>query len=102
MTIPPLVALEIGTSKVVAVVGEVRPDGSLLITGFGREESKGVRKSEIVDFDMALACVKSVLIQAEANAEVEIMSVLLAVSGSHLQSVVSQGAKKLSGKNSEI
>lgn len=102
MTIPPLVALEIGTSKVVAVVGEVRPDGSLLITGFGREDSKGVRKSEIVDFDTALACVKSVLIRAEENAQVEIGSVMLAVSGGHLQSLVNQGAKKIVGKTAEI
>jgi cell division protein FtsA len=102
MTIPPLVALEIGTSKVVAVVGEVKPDGSLLITGVGREDSKGVRKGEIVDFDTALACVKSVLIRAEENAQVEIGSVLLAVSGGHLQSLVNQGSKKIGGKNAEI
>ena len=102
MTIPPLVALEIGTSKVVAVVGEVKPDGSLLITGVGREDSKGVRKGEIVDFDTALACVKSVLIRAEENAQVEIGSVLLAVSGGHLQSLVNQGSKTIGGKNAEI
>ena len=102
MTIPPLVALEIGTSKVVAVVGEVKPDGSLLITGVGREDSKGVRKGEIVDFDTALACVKSVLIRAEENAQVEIGSVLLVVSGGHLQSVVNQGSKKIVSKNGEI
>jgi cell division protein FtsA len=102
MNIPPLVALEIGTSKVAAVVGEVKPDGSLLITGMGREESKGVRKGEIVDFDTALACVKSVLIRAEESAQVEIESVLLAVSGGHLQSMLSQGTKKITGKNNEI
>lgn len=102
MTIPPLVALEIGTTKVTAVVGEVKPDGSLLITGMGREESKGVRKGEIVDFDTALACVKSVLIRAEENAQVEVGSVLLAFSGRHLQSLVNQGSKKITGKNQEI
>jgi cell division protein FtsA len=102
MTIPPLVALEIGTSKVAAVVGEVKPDGSLLITGMGREDSKGVRKGEIVDFDTALACVKSVLVRAEENAQVEIGSILLAVSGGHLQSLVNQGSKKITGKNAEI
>jgi cell division protein FtsA len=102
MTIPPLVALEIGTSKVTAVVGEVKPDGSLLITGMGREDSKGVRKGEIVDFDTALACVKSVLIRAEENAQVEVGSVLLAVSGGHLQSLVNQGSKMITGKNAEI
>jgi cell division protein FtsA len=102
MTIPPLVALEIGTTKVTAVVGEVKPDGSLLITGMGREDSKGVRKGEIVDFDTAMACVKSVLIRAEENAQVEVGSVLLAVSGGHLQSFVNQGTKTITSKNSEI
>jgi cell division protein FtsA len=102
MTIPPLVALEIGTTKVSAVVGEVKPDGSLLITGVGREDSKGVRKGEIVDFDTALACVKSVLFRAEESAQVEIGSVLLAVSGGHLQSLVNQGSKTITGKNTEI
>ncbi|MFO7536359.1 MAG: cell division protein FtsA [Kiritimatiellia bacterium] len=102
MNIPPLVGIEIGTSKVVAVVGEVKPDGSLLITGMGREDSKGVRKGEIVDFDTVLACVKSVLVRAEENAQVEIGSVLLAFSGGHLQSLVNQGSKKITGPNREI
>jgi len=102
MTIPPLVALEIGTSKVAAVVGEVKPDGSLLITGLGREESRGVRKSEIMDFDNALSCVKRALIRAEEHAQVEIGSVLLALSGGHLQSLVNQGAQQVTGRNHEI
>ena len=46
MPLPPIVALEIGTTKVVALVGEVREDGRIVITGMGQHASKGVRKGE--------------------------------------------------------
>jgi cell division protein FtsA len=89
---PPIVALEIGTTKVAVAVGEKQSDGSILVTGFSREESKGVRKGEIIDVDTAQAGVRRALTAAEEGAQVDIERVCLAVSGSHIRSEHHQAA----------
>jgi len=91
MAIPPVVALEIGTSKVVALVGEMRNDGHIMITGIGEHPSVGVRKGEITDLENAAVCVRAALALAEESSRVAIRQVHLAVSGGHIQSVVNRG-----------
>ena len=75
------VGLEIGTSKVCMVVGEVKPDGAVKILGVGETPSAGVRKGEISDFASVRACVKTALLEAEDVSDVDIHSVFLAVTG---------------------
>ncbi len=91
MAMAPVVGLEIGTSKVIALVGEMREDGHVMITGMGERDSAGVRKGEIVDMGHAQACVRAALDMAEENADVNIRQVHLAVSGGHIQSLVNRG-----------
>jgi len=91
MAVSPIVAVEIGTSKVVALVGELREDGHVVITGMGEAASSGVRKGEIVDLENAAVCVRSVLGMAEQSGNVYIRQVYLAVSGGHIQSVINRG-----------
>ena len=91
MALPPVVALEVGTSKVVALVGELRDDGHIVIIGMGEHPSSGIRKGEITDFNNALTCVKSALASAEETGQVAIHQVHLALSGAHLQSTVNRG-----------
>lgn len=91
MSLPPVVALEIGTTSVVALVGEPREDGHIVITGLGECPSVGVRKAEIVDFDNALVCVRSALAMAEDTGQVAIHQVHLAVSSAHVQSLINRG-----------
>ena len=55
--------LEIGTSKICVVVGEVDTDGSIKILGIGQAPSRGVRKGEIVDFETAQTCLHDALVQ---------------------------------------
>jgi len=85
------VALEIGTSKVVALVGEMREDGHIVITGMGEHESTGVRKGEIVDLQNAALCVRSALGAAEETGKVTINQVHVAVSGGHIQALINSG-----------
>ena len=59
------VGLEIGTSKVCMVVGEVKGDGAIKILGVGQAPSRGVRKGEIVDYDNAQTCLHEALVRAE-------------------------------------
>ena len=81
------VGLEIGTSKVCMVVGEVRSDGAIKILGVGQHPSAGVRKGEIVDPETVQTCLHDALMRAEERSNVEVNTVFLAVTGSHVQSL---------------
>ena len=102
MPAPPLVALDLGTSRVRALVGEPRDDGHLMITGIGEHRSLGIRKGEVTDFDNALACVRSALQDAEEQADVDIRSVLLAFSGGRVRSEVNRGTVHVLNPGGEI
>ena len=103
MAAAPVCALEIGTSKVIALVGEMRADdGHVMITGMGEQPSSGVRKAEIINFEHAAACVRAALLAAEETSGVAIREVLLAVSGGHIQSVVNRGAVPVRDSDGEI
>ncbi len=97
-----LVGLEIGTSKVCAVVAEARPDGSLRILGVGESKSVGIRKGEIVDFNSAIQCVRDAIADAEEKADAEIESVWIAVTGAHIQSLNHRGVTVIPEDRGEI
>jgi len=86
-----IVGVEVGTSKVCAVVAETGREGSLRILGIGSAPSRGVRKGEIVDLAIATECVHDAISDAETNSDAEIGSVSVAVSGSHIRSFNSRG-----------
>ncbi|HBA84218.1 MAG TPA: cell division protein FtsA [Verrucomicrobia bacterium] len=102
MNLPPIVALEIGTSRIRAIVGEAREDGCIMVTGLGECDSRGVRKGEIVDFDNALACVRTALHMAEESGRVIINEVHLAMSGGHIKSLVNRGSVPILDPDGEI
>lgn len=102
MAVAPVVGLEIGTSKTIALVGEMREDGYIMITGMGERPTAGVRKGEIVDIENAVATVRSVLSAAEDSSHVTISEVLLAVSGGHLQQSINRGSVRVMGENGEV
>ena len=87
MNIEPIVALEIGTSRVRVFVGEAREDGALMITAVGDAASSGMRKGEIFHFDSVCACVETALRQAEEAADLKINEVYLALSGSQIEAL---------------
>jgi len=97
-----LVGIEVGTSKVCAVVGEAGCEGTMRILGVGLAPSKGVRKGEIVDLALATECVHDALSDAETNSDAEIGSVSVAVSGSHVRSFNSRGAILIPADRFEI
>ncbi len=102
MALAPVVGIEIGTTKTIALVGEWRDDGAIMITGVGERASTGVRKGEVIDFENAAHCVKSVLEMAEKRSQVAIHEVLLAVSGAHLQGMINAGTVPVFDKGGEI
>ncbi len=96
------VGLEIGTSKVCAVVGEIKADGTVKILGVGEAPSRGVRKGEIVDFETAGKCVREALVDAEEKSDVMIGSVYLGVTGAHISSFNNRGAVTIPEDREEI
>jgi cell division protein FtsA len=96
------VGLEIGTTKTCMVVGEVKPDGSVKILGVGETRSAGIRKGEITDYPQAKAGVKEALLQAEDICDVDISSVLLSVTGLHIEGVNNLGTYRLPDEEEEI
>ncbi len=89
------VGLEIGTSKTCLVVGEVKADTAVKILGIGTTKTAGVRKGEIYDFPQARACFKDALAKAEDASDVEIRSVFIALTGSHIHGVNNRGTFRL-------
>jgi len=86
-----VVALDIGTSKVVALVAELRADGSLEILGMGGHESKGLKKGVVVNIEATVNAVQRALEEAELMADCKIASAFTGIAGSHIKSFNSTG-----------
>jgi cell division protein FtsA len=100
--VDPVAALEIGTSKTVAMVGEMREDGTVMITGVGEQPSSGVRKGEIIDLENASVCAKSALEEAEETSNVSLGQVFVAVSGGHIRGLVNRGAVPVRDTDAQV
>ncbi len=97
-----IVGLEIGTSKVCAVVGELNGEGALNIVGLGQARSRGVRKGEICDAPAAEEDVRHAIVEAEQMADVEIRSAYLGVTGGHLRGFNNRGVHPVVSADREI
>ena len=97
-----IVGLEIGTSKVCAVVGEFNADGALNIVGLGQARSRGVRKGEIVNAPTVEEDVRQAIVEAEQMADVEIRSVYLGVTGGHIRGFNNRGVHPVVSADREI
>jgi cell division protein FtsA len=97
-----VVGLDVGTSRVTAVVGESMDDGTLDVVGIGVAESRGIKRGVVVNVDAAVDSIKKAIEEAELMAGVEIDSVHLALSGPHIKGFNSRGVIAVAGKNREI
>jgi cell division protein FtsA len=86
-----IVGLDIGTSKVVAIVGEVNSDGSLSIVGIGRHRSRGLKKGTVVNIESTVQSIQRAIEEAELMAGCRIHSVYAGIAGSHIRSMNSHG-----------
>lgn len=97
-----IVGLEIGTSKICAVVGEINAAGSLNVVGLGQSRSRGVRKGEIANPSTVADDVRTAIVEAEKMADVEIRSVYLGVTGGHLRGFTNRGMHPVVSSDREI
>ncbi len=86
-----IVGLDIGTSKVVAIVGEVTPDGEIEIIGLGSHPSKGLKKGVVVNIESTVQSIQRAVEEAELMAGCQINSVYAGIAGSHIKSINSHG-----------
>ncbi|MBL6718410.1 MAG: cell division protein FtsA [Pseudomonadales bacterium] len=86
-----IVGLDIGTSKVVAIVGEVREDGTLEVIGLGSHPSRGLKKGVVVNIESTVHSIQRAVEEAELMAGCQIDSVYAGIAGSHIRSLNSHG-----------
>jgi cell division protein FtsA len=86
-----LVGLDIGTSKVVAIVGELQEDRSVEVIGFGMHPSRGLKKGVVVNIESTVNSIQRAVEEAELMAGCEIHAVYTGIAGSHVRSLNSHG-----------
>src|SRR5882757_8792868 len=93
-----IVGLDIGTSKVVALVGEIRNDDSIEIIGLGSHPSRGLKKGVVVNIESTVASIQRAVEEAELMAGCQINSVYAGIAGSHVRSLNSHGIVAIRNK----
>ncbi|MGE0313069.1 MAG: cell division protein FtsA [Lautropia sp.] len=93
-----LVGLDIGTSKVVAIVAEMQSDGSYEVVGVGQHESRGLKKGVVVDIEKTVGSIQAALEEAELMATCKIRTVITGIAGSHVRSFNSVGMVAIKDK----
>ena len=86
-----IVGLDIGTSKVVCIVGETGADGTLEIVGLGSHPSRGLKKGVVVNIESTVQSIQRAIEEAELMAGCRIHSVYTGIAGSHIRSLNSHG-----------
>jgi cell division protein FtsA len=86
-----IVGLDIGTSKVVALVGDITPDGSIEVIGLGSQPSRGLKKGVVVNIESTVQSIQRAIEEAELMADCEINAVYAGIAGSHVRSLNSHG-----------
>src|SRR5512132_3058561 len=97
-----IVALDIGTSKVCVLVGEVNDRAQLEIIGKGTSPVTGTRRGNIINLDQAIDAVKKAIDEAEVMAGLQVESAFVGVAGDHIRSVNSRGVVSVMGRHKEI
>ena len=86
-----MVGIDIGTSKVVAIVGEVAADGSLNIIGLGAHPSQGLKRGVVVNIESTVQSIQRAVEEAELMSGCQIYSAYTGIAGSHIRSINSHG-----------
>jgi len=93
-----IVGLDIGTSKVAAIVGELTSDGSIEVIGIGTSPSRGLKKGVVVNLESTVQSIQRAIEEAELMAGCQIKSVFAGIAGSHIRSLNSHGVVAIKDK----
>ncbi|HET7396101.1 MAG TPA: cell division protein FtsA [Gammaproteobacteria bacterium] len=93
-----IVGLDVGTSKVVAIVGDVLPEGGIEIVGIGSHPSRGLKRGVVVNIESTVQSIQRAVAEAELMAGCQIHSVYAGIAGSHVRSLNSHGVVAIRDK----
>jgi len=93
-----IVGLDIGTSKVAAIVGEITNEGNIEIIGIGTAPSRGLKKGVVVNLESTVNSIQKAIEEAELMAGCQIRSVFAGIAGSHIRSLNSHGIVAIKDK----
>jgi len=96
-----IVSLDIGTSKVRVMIGEIT-NGSINIIGVGQSHSEGIKKGVIVDIDQTVHAIREAVDHAERMVDVSIEEVYVGITGNHIELHETQGVVAVSSEDREI
>ena len=95
-----IVGLDIGTSKIVTIVAELLPEGTIKVIGLGQHVSRGLKKGVVVNIDSTMQAIQRSIEEAELMADCKIKTVFTGIAGSHVKSLNSHGMVKI--KDAEV
>lgn len=96
------VGLDIGTTKICAIVASVSANKEINILGIGRSKSEGLTRGVITHIERTVESIRAAVRDAEAQSGVKIQSVVAGIAGDHIQSFQSRGVVAISGADQEI
>lgn len=97
-----IVGLDVGTSKICVVVGEIKSDDTIDVIGIGTAKSEGLKKGVVVSLDKTVEGIRKAVEEAELMAGIEISKVFIGISGHHIKGFNSRGVIGISTKQPEI
>jgi cell division protein FtsA len=97
-----IVGLDVGTTKVCAIIGELSSTSALDVVGVGASPSRGLRKGVVVNIDATVDSIRKAVAEAEQMAGVEVSTVYAGVAGAHIRGLNSRGVVAVSGKSREV
>ncbi len=94
--------MDVGTTKVCAVIAVPKPGGGIDVVGVGSAPSRGLRRGVVVNIESTVEAIKQAVSDAELQAGVEVSAVYVGVAGGHIRGVNSRGVVAVSGKEREV
>ncbi|WP_044406777.1 cell division protein FtsA [Thiomicrospira microaerophila] len=95
-----VVGLDIGTSKIAAIVGKIKPNGDIEVLGMGTYPSRGLKKGVVVNIDSTVESIQRAIDEAERMSGYQAQSVYVGIAGSHIKSFNSNGMVAI--RNQEV
>ncbi|HEY5763814.1 MAG TPA: cell division protein FtsA, partial [Rhodocyclaceae bacterium] len=93
-----IVGLDIGTSKIVALVAELDDNGAINVLGVGTQDSKGLRKGVVVNIEETVGAISRAIQEVELMANRQVAEVYTGIAGSHIKSFNSSGTVAIKDK----
>ncbi len=97
-----ITGLDVGTTKICAIIAEITPEEKVDIIGIGLSPSHGLRKGIVVDIDQTSNAIKDAVEKAERMAGINVSSAYVGIAGSHISSINSHGVVAVTGEEKEI